>query len=118
MLTERLRQPDMSSHDHSLGRRPSNNCMSTSWIYECFLRTNDRIERIAVGGPRSGVGILGLGLLEHHINMLPTMQSARDAAPMFDHSVAAGPKYLGWRQKVATWPLSPQEAMNNRKYAV
>nr|XP_036575345.1 uncharacterized protein CTRU02_14687 [Colletotrichum truncatum]KAF6781903.1 hypothetical protein CTRU02_14687 [Colletotrichum truncatum] len=108
---------DMSSHDHSLAHR-INNYPATPWLLEAFLQTNNRAERIAAGSPRSGVGILGLGLLEHHIRLLPTMRSAQDAFHVFDHSTAAAsPKYLGWRQKVATWPLSQQEAMNNRTFA-
>ncbi|WYZ40141.1 hypothetical protein EsH8_IV_000482 [Colletotrichum jinshuiense] len=108
-------RPDMSSHDHCLARC-NHNYPAISWLCEAFLQTNNRSERIAAGSPRSGVGILGLGLLEHHINMLPTMRRA-DAVPMFGHS-AGSPTYLGWRQKVATWPLSQQEAMNNRSFAV
>ncbi|UQC77742.1 uncharacterized protein CLUP02_03213 [Colletotrichum lupini] len=107
---------DLSSHDHSIGRR-MNNYPALSWLTEAFLQTQDRSARIAVGSPRSGVGILGLGLLEHHINLLPTMRHA-DAVPMFDHAAVGGARYLGWRQKVATWPLSQQEAMNNRTFAV
>ncbi|OHE96059.1 hypothetical protein CORC01_08596 [Colletotrichum orchidophilum] len=106
---------DLSSHDHSIARR-MNNYSAVSWLTEAFLQAQNRSARIAAGSPRSGVGILGLGLLEHHINLLPTMRHA-EAVPMFDH-LAGSAKYLGWRQKVATWPLSQQEAMNNRSFAV
>ncbi|KAK1671555.1 hypothetical protein BDP55DRAFT_732227 [Colletotrichum godetiae] len=106
---------DASSHDHSIAHR-TNNYPALSWLTEAFLQTQDRSARIAVGSPRSGVGILGLGLLEHHINLLPTMRHA-DAVPMFDHA-AGRARYRGWRQKVATWPLSQQEAMNNHTFTV
>ncbi|GKT53783.1 hypothetical protein ColTof4_05946 [Colletotrichum tofieldiae] len=108
-------RPDASSHDHSVARR-DNNRLALSWLSEAFLHTDDRYGRIAAGSPRSGVGILGLRLLEHHINLVPTMRHGA-AVPMFDHS-AGSPRYIGWRQKVATWPLSKQEAMNNRTFAV
>ncbi|KAJ0168167.1 hypothetical protein CTA2_9047 [Colletotrichum tanaceti] len=67
-------------------------------------------------GPRSGIGILGLRLLEHHINLIPTMRHGV-AVPVFDHT-AGKPSYFGWWQKVATWPLSKQEAMNHRVFVV
>ncbi|KAF9877345.1 hypothetical protein CkaCkLH20_05045 [Colletotrichum karsti] len=110
--------PDTSSHDHALALHDSNP-WGLSWLRESFLQTTNNAERIAVGSPRFGVGILGLRLLEHYINVLPSMRSATDAVPVFDHSAAAMiPRFLGWRPKVATWPLSRQEAMKNRSFAV
>ncbi|KAK2732233.1 hypothetical protein CKAH01_02179 [Colletotrichum kahawae] len=113
------RQTDMSSHDHSLARR-SNKCPTSSWLHESFLQTVNHAERIAAGSPRPGVDILGIGLLDTHINRVPTMHSARDALPAFDHgSAATAPRYLGWRQKVATWPAASQpKRINDRKLSV
>ncbi|KAK1992651.1 hypothetical protein LX36DRAFT_289089 [Colletotrichum falcatum] len=109
------RRTESSSHNHSLARH-ENNPLALSWLSEAFLHTNDRYGRIATGSPRSGVGILGLRLLEHHINLVPTMRRGA-AVPVFDHSVDS-PRYLGWRQKKATWPLSKQEVIDNRTFAV
>ncbi|KAK2050718.1 hypothetical protein LZ31DRAFT_589741 [Colletotrichum somersetense] len=109
------RRANSSSHNHSLARH-DDNTLALSWLSEAFLHANDRYGRIATGSPRSGVGILGLRLLEHHINLVPTMRRGA-AVPVFDHSVD-GPRHLGWRQKIATWPLSKQEAMDNRTFAV
>ncbi|CCF39116.1 hypothetical protein CH063_10036 [Colletotrichum higginsianum] len=106
---------DMSSHDLSMARR-DNSPPTPLWLFEVFLHVDDRYGRIAAGSPRSGIGILGLRLLEHYINLIPTMRHGV-AVPMFDHS-AGNPRYLGWRQKVATWPLSKQEAMSNRVFVV
>ncbi|WQF75598.1 hypothetical protein CDEST_00612 [Colletotrichum destructivum] len=94
----------------------SNGPPTPLWLFETFLHVDDRYGRIAAGSPRSGIGILGLRLLERHINLIPTMRRGV-AVPMFDHS-AGNPRYLGWRQKVATWPLSKQEAMSNRVFVV
>ncbi|KAF3806188.1 hypothetical protein GCG54_00005949 [Colletotrichum gloeosporioides] len=112
-------QTDTSSHDHSLARR-SNNCPTNTWLQESFLQTVNNAERIAAGGPRPGVGIFGIGLLDTHINRTPTMHSACDALPAFDHASApTAPRYLGWRQKVATWPAaSPPKRINDRKLSV
>ncbi|TQN74764.1 hypothetical protein CSHISOI_00669, partial [Colletotrichum shisoi] len=89
---------------------------TTIWLFDAFLHVDDRYGRIAAGSPRSGIGILGLRLLEHHINLIPTMRHGV-AVRMFDHS-AGNPRYLGWRQKVATWSLSKQQAMSNRVFVV
>ncbi|KAK2061695.1 hypothetical protein LY76DRAFT_507358 [Colletotrichum caudatum] len=106
---------DAAGQSDSLARH-DDNPLALSWLSEAFLHTNDRYGRFATGSPRSGVGILGLRLLEHHINLVPTMRRGA-AVPVFDRSVD-GPRHLGWRQKIATWPLSKQEAMDNRTFAV
>ncbi|TDZ18541.1 hypothetical protein Cob_v008500 [Colletotrichum orbiculare MAFF 240422] len=109
---------DMSSHAHALARRDRFK-ITESWLRESFLRVSNRAERIAIGSPRPGVRLIGLGLLEHHITLLPSMQSVADALPIFGCPAATGSlKCLGWRQKVATWPLSKEEAMNHRTFAV
>ncbi|OLN81454.1 hypothetical protein CCHL11_09044 [Colletotrichum chlorophyti] len=106
---------DMSSHNHSLALH-HNGHSSASWLHEVFLQTCNRSERIAVGSPRTEIGFLGLGFLEHHMDVLPTLRQA-DAVPVTDRS-AVSPKHLRWRRKVATWPLSQQEARNNQSFAV
>ncbi|KAK1986778.1 hypothetical protein LZ30DRAFT_746190 [Colletotrichum cereale] len=106
---------DAAGQSNSLARH-DNNPLALSWLSEAFLHANDRYGRIATGSPRSGVGILGLILLEHHINLVPNMRHGA-AVPVFDHS-ADSPRHLGWRQKIATWPLSKQEAMEKRTFAV
>lgn len=84
-----------------------------SWLQESWLKTVNRYERIATASPRVGVGLLGHGLLEHYSNLLPTLGGSRDFLPMFNGSGA----YLGVRPKIATWPLSKEEAYKNRTFA-
>lgn len=70
-------------------------------------------ERIATASPRLGVGIIGQGLLDHHINLLPNITGLQDFTPV-RNSDGDQP---GYRAKVVTWPMTKKDALKVREFA-
>ncbi|POS79788.1 hypothetical protein DHEL01_v201820 [Diaporthe helianthi] len=79
-----------------------------SWLTENWLSTSNRHERIATASPGTGTGLIPQSLLEHHINRSPGINGVADFTPVRDGTTG---QYLGYRPKVATWPLSKQDAL-------
>lgn len=59
------------------------------------------------------MGVIGQSLLDHHINLSPSITGVADFAPVRDGTG----QHLGYRVKIATWPLSKQDALKVREFA-
>ncbi len=121
------RPPVLPSYDNNKNNNSNNSYYSpVPWMEEVWLATANRYERIATGSPRLGMGILGRQLVQHHINMLPTLRGAADFLPVFDHhnhhhhyygaGTGAG-AFRGSRPKMLTWPLTERQAMAVKQWA-
>lgn len=71
------------------------------WLEEGWLHRLIPHEFIATASPRVGVGMIGQGLLDHHLSLIRDLDRAQN---LLRHGTCAGPK-----TKMATWPLSKQE---------
>lgn len=83
-----------------------------TWLTQHWLSKSVPYERIATASPRLGVGVIGQGLLDHHINLSPSITGVADFAPVRD---GAG-HYLGYRVKIATWPLSKKDELKVKDF--
>lgn len=83
------------------------------WLTQSWLAKVNRYERIATAGPSMGIGLIGQGLLQHHIALLPGLKSAADFMPVRNE---AG-ELAGYRAKVRTWPLLKRETIEVREMA-
>jgi hypothetical protein len=81
--------------------------MTESWLAKLV-----RYERLATATPRMGMGIIGPGLMHHHVNLMPTLHSAADFAYVHDRQGRA----VGVRPKVATWPLTKKEVLRHKEW--
>ncbi|KAJ0116482.1 hypothetical protein J7T55_007462 [Diaporthe amygdali] len=110
-----------SSDSHDQGPPPKRVCREAprkryppiAWLTQRWLAKSVPYERIATASPRLGVGVIGQGLLNHHINLSPGITGIADFAPVRD---IAG-HHLGYRVKIATWPLSKQDALKAKELA-
>jgi hypothetical protein len=59
-----------------------------------------------------GTGLIAQSLLEHYINLSPGITGVADFTPVRD---GAG-NHLGYRPKMATWPLSKQDALKHKAF--
>jgi hypothetical protein len=59
-----------------------------------------------------GVGLIGQSLLDHYINLSPDITGVADFTPVRDR---VG-QHLGYRRKIATWPLSKQDALKFKDF--
>lgn len=120
-LTPELSSADSFSPSHDQGRpakrvrleAPRNNYPSIGWLTESWLAKVVPYERIATASPRLGVGIIGQGLLDHHINLLPNITGLQDFTPV-RNSDGDQP---GYRAKVVTWPMTKKDALKVREFA-
>lgn len=107
-----------SSVSHDQGPPPKRVCREApgrgfppiSWLTENWLSTSNRHERIATASPGTGIGLIAQSLLDHYINLSPGLNGVADFTPVRDGTG----QYLGYRPKVATWPLSKQDALKYR----
>jgi hypothetical protein len=90
-----------------------NNYPAIPWMTESWLSKLVRYERFATASPRIGMGIIGTGLIQHHVNLMPTLYSAADFVYVHDRHGQA----VGVRPKMATWPLSKKEALSQKEWA-
>jgi len=90
-----------------------NNYPTIPWMTESWLLKLVRYERIATASPRIGMGLIGTGLIQHHVNLIPTLHSAADFLYVHDRDGRA----TAVRQKMATWPLSKQEVLTHKEWA-
>lgn len=104
-----------SSPSHDQGPSPKRVCREApgrgypriTWLTQQWLSTPARHERIATASPSASVGLIAQDLLDHYINHSPDIAGVADFTPVRD---GAG-QYLGYRRKVATWPLSKKDAL-------
>jgi len=78
------------------------------WLDEAWRFTSNRYERIATATPRLDVHVLGFELVAKQINMTPNLDSLADFVPVLSRSNS---RIIGFRPKIATWPLTQKEAM-------
>jgi len=102
-----------SSHNHLLTQFRSIPTLS-SWIHESLLPQNHRHERIAMGVMSMGIAVMTREMMEMHIVQAPDVRGFLDCVPVADRSNMG---FIGWRQKVGTWPLSKHEALTSRQFA-
>ncbi|OIW33540.1 hypothetical protein CONLIGDRAFT_182211 [Coniochaeta ligniaria NRRL 30616] len=91
----------------------NNNYPKIPWMTESWLLRLVRYERIATASPRVGMGLIGTGLIQHHVNLIPTLHSAADFLYVHDRYGRAA----GVRPKMATWPLSKKEVLSHKEWA-
>lgn len=84
-----------------------------SWMTESWLAKLVRYELIGTASPRIGMALIGTGLIDHHVNLIPTLHSAADFLYVHD----SRGRTVGVRPKMATWPLSQQEVLNHKEWA-
>lgn len=84
-----------------------------AWLTQHWLSKSVPYERIATASPKLGVGVIGQSLLDHYVNLSPNITGVADFAPVRD---GAG-HHLGFRVKIATWPLSKQDALKAKDFA-
>lgn len=92
---------------------PRKGCTSLDWFTESWLAKTVRYERIATASPRLRVGIIRLGLLGYHMDVLPNGTSLADFTPVRQ----SHGQYLGYNPKIVTWPLSEQDALKVTAFA-
>ena len=104
---------DSSSHNHLLS---SLRCVPSlpSWLHGSYAAHNHRYERIALGRPSIGMAVLTRELMEMHIQQAPDIRGMLDCLPVADRPNMT---FIGWRQKLGTWPLSKQERLVSRQFA-
>lgn len=120
-LAPELSSADSSGPSHDQGRPakrirledPRNNYPPIDWLTESWLAKLVPYERIATASPRLGVGIIGQGLLDHHINLLPNITGLQDFTPVRD----SNGDQPGYRAKVVTWPMTKKDALKVREFA-
>ncbi|TVY29900.1 hypothetical protein LHYA1_G001790 [Lachnellula hyalina] len=91
---------DSSSHNHILSSFHSIQNLS-SWLNTTWLPHNHRHERIATATISTGMAVLTREMMEMHIQQAPDMRGMLDCLPVADKS---GNGFVGWRQKLGTWP--------------
>lgn len=89
-----------------------NNYPTIPWMTESWLLKLVRYESVAAASPRIGLGIIGTGLIQHHVNLIPTLHSAADFLYVYDRAGSVA----GVRPKMATWPLSKKEVMSHKEW--
>ena len=77
------------------------------WLEEGWLHRLIPYEHMATASPRVGVGMIGQGLLDHHVSLIRDLDRVQN---LLRHGRCTGPK-----TKMATWPMSKQEAMKRQK---
>ncbi|KAB5558522.1 hypothetical protein GE09DRAFT_116227 [Coniochaeta sp. 2T2.1] len=90
-----------------------NNYPTIPWLTESWLSKLVPYERIATASPRIGMGIIATGLIEHHVNLLPTLHSPADFVHVHDRYGQS----TGVRPKMATWPLTKKEVLCHKEWA-
>ncbi|KAH8878867.1 hypothetical protein GQ53DRAFT_623202, partial [Thozetella sp. PMI_491] len=91
-----------------------NNYPRIPWLQESWFRTSNRYERIATGSPLTSIGLLSQGLVQHHINLLPTLDSVADFLAVYNEHG----RYLGSRPKLTTWPPTKRDVEKNKVWSV
>ncbi|TVY37407.1 hypothetical protein LOCC1_G006380 [Lachnellula occidentalis] len=91
---------DSSSHNHILSSFHSIQNLS-SWLKTSWLPHNHRHERIATATISTGMAVLAREMMEMHIQQAPDVRGMLDCLPVADKS---GNAFVGWRQKLGTWP--------------
>jgi hypothetical protein len=61
-----------------------------------------------------GIAVMTREMMEMHIVQAPDVRGFLDCVPVADRSNMG---FIGWRQKVGTWPLSKHEALTSRQFA-
>ena len=85
---------------------PRNAYPAIPWLQDSWLYRLIPYEHIATASPRVGVGMIGQGLLQHHVDLLRDIDGVQN---LLRHGTCTGP-----RSKIATWPMSKQEATKRR----
>jgi hypothetical protein len=89
-----------SSHNHTLSSlQPTSNL--PSWLQASWLNIPHRHERIALGLTSMGMSILTREMMEMHANQTADIRGLPDCLPVAGRT---GTKFIGWRQKLGTWP--------------
>ncbi|CZT40762.1 uncharacterized protein RSE6_00412 [Rhynchosporium secalis] len=101
---------DSSSHHHFFSHLPP----FSKWFQNTMSTQNHRHERIALGTMRTGMAIMTREMLEMHINQAPDVRGMLDYAPVADGSKM---EFIGWRQKLGTWPSTKSQASVARRRA-
>jgi hypothetical protein len=66
---------------------------------------NHRHERIATGALSMGMAVVTREMMEMHIKQAPDVRGMLDCLPVADR---ANNGFIGWRQKLNTWPKAPK----------
>jgi len=112
--TANLVARNSTAFDSALGQHVKhNNYPTIPWMTESWLSKLVPYERLATASPRIGMGIIGVGLIQHHVNLMPTLHSAADFVYVHDHHGRS----QGVRPKMATWPLSKKEVLAQKQWA-
>jgi hypothetical protein len=64
-----------------------------------------------MGTMRSGMAVMTREMLEMHIQSTPDVRGMLDYLPVAGRSNTA---FIGWRQKLGTWPSSKQHPIARR----
>ncbi|KAL2075760.1 hypothetical protein VTL71DRAFT_703 [Oculimacula yallundae] len=93
---------DSSSHNHIFSHLPP----FSTWFQHTMSGQNHRHERIATGTMRTGMAVLTREMMAMHINQAPDVRGMLDYLPVADTS---NMEFIGWRQKLGTWPSTKQQ---------
>lgn len=96
---------DQSAHNHFFSRLRAT--PQPSWLHEVWATQNHRHERIAAGTLRMGMAVLTREMMEMHIQRAPDVRGMLDCLPVAAKS-SEDAGFIGWRQKLGTWPTSKQ----------
>ncbi|EPE25970.1 hypothetical protein GLAREA_01882 [Glarea lozoyensis ATCC 20868] len=102
---------DTSVHSNLMTQLRSIPALTTSWLEESWSPISLRYERIATASPTMGMAVLTREMMEMHIVQTPNVRGMVDCLP-----VANRHGFIGWRQKLGTWPLSKHEARGGRQF--
>jgi hypothetical protein len=102
---------DTSVHSNLMTHLRSIPAITTSWLEESWSPISMRYERIATASPTMGMAVLTREMMEMHIVQTPNVRGMVDCLP-----VANRHGFIGWRQKLGTWPLSKHEARGGRQF--
>jgi hypothetical protein len=64
-----------------------------------------------MASPTLGIAVLTREMMEMHIVQTPNARGVVDYLP-----VASRHSFIGWRQKLGTWPLTKHEARTTREF--
>jgi hypothetical protein len=67
-----------------------------------------------VGTLSMGMAVLTREMMEMHIQQAPDVRGMLDCLPVADRSNMG---FIGWRQKLGTWPISKHEQLVSRQFA-
>lgn len=96
---------DQSSHNHFFSRLRAT--PQPSWLHEVWLPHSYRHERVPAGAMRMGMAVMTREMMEMHIQRAPDVRGMLDCLPVAAKS-SENAGFIGWRQKLGTWPTSKQ----------